>query len=441
MKKLYIISTIIKDWFTTRLLYTAAVLCVFILSFIALFFVTTKVSAEYLTDSKTENIYYNELRINEETVPDACEKEFFLLDDSFYSEYLKIGLPPLSDNCYVDGWLKYSERNGEKLNGTDFCELRCFPFFSETDNKRYNAIKNLLNYEYEITEGRDLEESDCRSGMWAAVAPEGYALEVGDVISCFGHKLEIVGLNKPSPHNLRDYEQIVVPYGFLLECMGDGLSEEAALELIFDEAYGKKPENNAYVPSDNEEPQYYYGQTPFGDERVYPAFLRLSVNSFMFEKKVTDAQKEGLAKFLGITAEDFTNDYDRYYHYDVEKFNKQAFKECIIAGIFCILNAFMLVVFLSVQNSKAYRIYRVYGCSAVNVFVINFLSLMAVVIIALVASVLLCRPAMQLFSYVNAGYEFRPRCVMITAEVFVAVSAAACVPAAVSAVRKSPVGK
>ena len=48
MKKLYIIKSILKDWFTSRIFVTLTVISVFVLSFVTMFFVTTKVSSEYL---------------------------------------------------------------------------------------------------------------------------------------------------------------------------------------------------------------------------------------------------------------------------------------------------------------------------------------------------------------------------------------------------------
>lgn len=61
IEKIYIIiKSILKDWFTARIAVTLTVVGVFVLSFIAIFFVTTKVATEYLEDSNTEKHYYNE---------------------------------------------------------------------------------------------------------------------------------------------------------------------------------------------------------------------------------------------------------------------------------------------------------------------------------------------------------------------------------------------
>lgn len=447
MKKLYIVKSLIKDWFTSQLPYTAAVMVVFILSFIAMFFVATKVATEYLEDTSQENIYYNELAVGMGDEDGFYAEQVIILNSEFYDEYLKLNLPSLTANAKVQGVLQYTEKNGSKLEGTDACVLACFPVFSKEQQDRYGVVKHLLNYyDYEITKGRDLTEEDLCSGSYKAVAPEGYALDVGDVISCFGHEIEIVGLNKPSPYSVRKNGHIVIPYGFADECMADGIYGEDVFQYEIDEAYeyGAKPENNVYVPTGS----YISGLTQIHmrlglsekPELVsYPAFLELTVNSFVFEERVNESQKEGLAKLLGITVDDFGNGYDWFYHEVVENFNGHVYKECIIAGIFCALNVLMIIMFLSSRNIKSYRIYRMYGCSGAGIFAINFISLMLVVLFTLVISMLLCKPAMLLFSGINDSYEFRPKCVLITSAVLAGISFAACIPAAISAARKSPI--
>ncbi|MBR1384882.1 MAG: hypothetical protein IJ555_13915 [Ruminococcus sp.] len=440
MKKIYIILSVLKDWFTSRITVTLTVIDVFVLSFVTMFFVTTKVSAEYLEDTETEKHYYNELVIDEERVPDAYEKLDHLLDDGFYSRWLAMALPPLSDNAYVDGYIKYSQLNDKPLKATDFIDLKCAPVFSGQEQERLAPIKNLLGYDYEITAGRDITGDDLVSRNAVAVAPEGWALSVGDRISCFGHELEIIGLNKPDKYNRRRDECILVPYWFLNECMQDELDMELVLELKQNSAYEGKPENNVYAPDEADDPIYTAGQIPFGDERVYPAFLRLEFSSFMFEERLDDGQKDDLAEFLGITPDDFTNSYDMFYFEQVRAFNDRAFKECLIAGLFCILNVLMITVFLCGSNVRAYRIFRVYGCSRIAIFVMNLICLAVIVGLSLGISVMLCSPAAALFGKINSTYEFRQECVDISVRIFAAVSFAACIPAAIKATMRAPAG-
>ena len=440
MKKIYIILSVLKDWFTSRITVTLTVIDVFVLSFVTMFFVTTKVSAEYLEDTETEKHYYNELVIDEERVPDAYEKLDHLLDDGFYSRWLAMALPPLSDNAYVDGYIKYSQLNDKPLKATDFIDLKCAPVFSGQEQERLAPIKNLLGYDYEITAGRDITGDDLVSRNAVAVAPEGWALSVGDRISCFGHELEIIGLNKPDKYNRRRDECILVPYWFLNECMQDELDMELVLELKQNSAYEGKPENNVYAPDEADDPIYTAGQIPFGDERVYPAFLRLEFSSCMFEERLDDGQKDDLAEFLGITPDDFTNSYDMFYFEQVRAFNDRAFKECLIAGLFCILNVLMITVFLCGSNVRAYRIFRVYGCSRIAIFVMNLICLAVIVGLSLGISVMLCSPAAALFGKINSTYEFRQECVDISVRIFAAVSFAACIPAAIKATMRAPAG-
>ena len=440
MKKIYIIKSILKDWFSSRISVTLTVIAVFVLSFVTMFFVTTKVSAEYLEDPETEKHYYNELIIDEEKVPDAYEKLDYLLDDDFYSRWLAMDLPPLTDSAYVDGYIKYSELNGSPINATDFIDLKRAPVFSKQEQERVAPIKNLLGYNYELTAGRDITEDDLVSRNAVAVAPEGWALSVGDRISCFGHELEIIGLNKPDKYNRRRDECILVPYWFLNECMQDGLDPELVWNLKHNSAYEGKPENNAYAPDLSEEPIYTNGLTPFGDERVYPAYLRLEFSSFMFEERLDDGQKAALAAFLDISPDDFTNSYDMFYFEQVRAFNDRAFKECLIAGLFCILNVLMITVFLCGSNVKAYRIFRVYGCSRIAIFVMNLICLAVIVGLSLGISVMICSPAAALFGKINSTYAFRRECVDISVRLFTAVSFAACIPAAIKATMRYPTG-
>lgn len=441
MKKLYLIRSVLKDWFTVRLTVTLTVAAVFVISFVAMFFVATKVSTEYLEDTETEKYYYNELIIDEEKCADANEKLTYLLDDGFYSRWLGLSLPPLTDNAYVDGYIMYTEKNGSSIVGSDFIELKCAPVFSDAEQDRAAPIRNLLGYDYEMTSGRDITKQDLDSKRAVAVAPEGWALKVGDRISCFGHELEIIGLNKPSKYNKRRDECIVVPYFFLNECMNDGLSPEEAASLKYNEAYGHKPQNNEYIPEKTEYDVQFWGHSPFGDERVYPAYCRLMFTSFMFEERLDDGQKAELAGFLGISPDDFTNSYDMFYFEQVKSFNSRARKECLTAGIFCILNVVMIAAYLSSGTVKEYRIFRVYGCSRFGVFCIDLICLAVIVGLSLVTAVLLCRPAASMFYMINHSYEFRQSCVDISAGIFVLVSVIACIPAAVGAAVKTPLGK
>lgn len=146
---------------------------------------------------------------------------------------------------------------------------------------------------------------------------------------------------------------IVVPYSFLNECMKDQLDPELSGNLMFNEAYRQKPENNEYIPYDTDIPVHFNGITHFGDERVYPAYVRLMFSSFMFESRLNDDQKASLAAFLGISPDGFTNSYDIFYHEQVSAFKDRAFKECLIAAVFCILNVMMIISFLGSSNVKA----------------------------------------------------------------------------------------
>lgn len=96
MKKLFVIRTIIKDYFTAQLPVTAVVLLAFILSFNTLFFVTTRTAAENLESTETENVYYNELRLDIDKIEAEIDPEIlerrpnfgtYMLDDNFYNEY------------------------------------------------------------------------------------------------------------------------------------------------------------------------------------------------------------------------------------------------------------------------------------------------------------------------------------------------------------------
>ena len=71
----------------------------------------------------------------------------------------------------------------------------------------------------------------------------------------------------------------------------------------------------------------------------------------------------------------------------------------------------------------------------------NLICLAVIVGLSLGISVMLCSPAAVLFGKINSTYEFRQECVDIAIRIFAAVSFAACIPAAVKAAFRSPVGK
>lgn len=450
MKKLYIIGTIIKDWFTSQLHYTLLVLGVFVISFTALFFVSTKVASEHLDPTDREYIYYNELLVDYNLIEDNIDMryEMFMLTDEFYEKYLAIDLPPISDMAYVSGHMSYNEKNGEKLPGTDYVEVPILPVFAPSEAEKYDVIKDLMYYDYEIISGRDISDDDLEQKRSVVVAPEGWALDVGDVISCFGRELEVIGISRPTVIGEKkndifrpNDDKFLVPYSFVDECMPETLDSKYTEYMGFkwDPGYRGKPENNKYEP----EGVTYYSipQSPYGNMECYAAYVVLEARSWLFSKRISESQKQQLAELIGISPDGFTNEYDLYYYEIVERFDKQAFKECIITGIFCMLNAFTVVIFLCRRNTKAYRIYRVYGCTGAWVFIINFLSMLVVIALAFGVSLLIARPAMELFHLINKKYEYRPRCLSVTSAIFLAVSVLACIPAAISAVRRSPVGK
>lgn len=458
MKKLFVIRTIIKDYFTAQLPVTAVVLLAFILSFNTLFFVTTRTAAENLESTGAENIYYNELRMDLEKIESEIDPEIlerrpnfgtYMLDDNFYNEYLKIGLPPISDGGSIMAYIKYSKLNGQKLAETDFADIPAYPRFSETEKDRYEAFKYELRYDYEITEGRDITEEDLKNHLYYAVAPEGWAVKVGDKLDCFGHELEIIGLLKPSVAGYQDNdkyspnrERFIAPYYFFNECMSDPIELYEGEMLQFNDAYSSKPQNNKYEPLQTEYTEYSNGATPnCCVDEVYPAFVTIDFENVMFSERISESQKKEYAEFLGITPDMLTSSFEQYYKDVVKEFNKKAIGECIAAGAFCALNVIMTVMFLCRKNIADYRLFRVYGSSKKDIFTFNILSMFAIIALVLIFCCVIAKPVMMFFESINPKYEFRLRCLTITAIVFVAVSLLACIPAAVSAVRRSPVNK
>lgn len=456
MKKLFVIRTIIKDYFTAQLPVTAVVLLAFVLSFNTLLFVTTKTAAENLESTGLENIYYNELRMDFEKIESEIDPEIlelrpnfgtYMLDDNFYNGYLKIGLPPISDGGYIMAYIKYSRLNGQKLAETDFVDVPAYPRFSESEKDRYESFKYELRYDYEITEGRDITEEDLKNHQYYAIAPEGWAVKVGDKLDCFGHKLEIIGLLKPSVAGYQDVfytpnrEKFIAPYYFFNECMSDRIEIPDGEMLKFNTAYSSKPQNNKYEPVQTECPEYSNGETPYGSEEIYPAFVTVNFESVMFSQKISESQKKEYAEFLGITPDMLTSSFEQYYKDAVKEFNKKAISECIVAGAFCTFNIIMIVMFLCRKNIADYRLFRVYGSSNKDIFIFNILSMFSLIVIVLIFCCATSKPVMKFFESINPKYEFRLRCLIITAVVYVTVSLLACIPAAVSAVRKTPANK
>lgn len=453
MKKIFVIRTIIKDYFTAQLPVTAVVLLAFTLSFSTLLFVTTKTASENLESTALENIYYNELRIDygREDLPEsvALRSGNYMLDDSFYNKYLKIGLPPITDLCDISANIKYSKLNGRKLAETDFVDVPAYPVFSESEKNKYEPFKYILRYDYEITEGRDITEEDLKNHRYYAIAPEGWAVSVGDKLDCFGYELEIIGLLKPTVSGYQgdvyytpNREKFVAPYYFFNECMSDPIELPEGELLEYNEAYNSKPKNNKYEPQQTDSPTYSNGATPYGtDDEIYPAYIVLQGEAFMFSQKVSESQKNELAEFIGIKPDMFTSSFEQYYKENVKEFNKQAVVESLLAGAFCALNIIMLVMFMCRKNINTYKLFRVYGCSKKDVFGFNLLSMLAVIIIAFLLSCAISKPMMAFLESINPKYEFRLRCLVITGIVFLTVSILACIPAAVSAVRRSPVNK
>lgn len=452
MKKLFIIRTIIKDLFTAQLPYTAVVLVSLIISFFTLFFVTTKVASEHLESTLSEKHYSNDLYLD---VADSASNigEYgnnmgdYMLNDEFCNKYLKINLPKIT-YISIDASLMYSKLNGKKLPGTDFVEVQVQPLFSKSEQDRYKAFETSLKYEYEVIDGRDITETELSEHKNVALAPEGWAVAVGDTLDCFGHELKIVGLVRPKAGFVyeefyRPYrEHFLVPYDFLLECMNDPLDLDIknGEHLIYNPGYDGKPKNNKYVPEELPPDTIYatLSNTCFKD-KIYPAIIILNVQHIIFSEKITEKQKNDFAKLIGVSPDELRSSYEQFYKDRVKEFNNQALLECIISGAFCALNAVMIVLFICRKNVSTYRLFRVYGSSRKNIFLFNLVSMLAVILLALVISVLMAMPVMNVFHRINQKYEFRSSCLLITSAVYLTVSVLACIPAAISAIRKSPV--
>lgn len=465
MKKLFIIRTIIKDWFTTQLPYTIIIILAFCVSFLALFFISTRIASENLAYESIEDVYYNELQVDygrilglygtpaeiDDYTFSTTFKNRFQLNDEFYEEYLKIGLPTLGElgsGANINGDLLYSKKNGEKLPETDFVEVPLYPKFAASEREKYEPFKYIMRDDYIITKGRDITAEELEEGKGVAIAPEGWAVDVGDVLELLGNegfKVEIVGLYKPAPTRvvsdvwISNFENFFLPYRFINKISEYPLDNSERDDLIFNQCYTSKPINNQYV-LDGESGHTSLSVGPTDPPRC-AAEVFLDVDSWYFTKKITENQKEQIAALMNIDPKYFTNSYDLYYYKNVNTYKKQVRKECLITGLFCVINVFTVVIFLCRRNTKAYRTYRVYGCSGWWIFLINLFSMLAVTAVAFGISLIAARPALALFRLVNSKYEFRTRCLAITSAVFLGVSLLACIPAAISAVRHSPIDK
>ena len=442
MKKLFVITTIVKDLFTSKLPYTAVVLVSLIISFFTLFFVTTKVASEHLESTALENRYYNDLYVLDD------QPNSFLLNDDFYNDYLKLTFPKATSSTNIMSFLKYSKLNDKKLPGTDFVEVNVHPLFSKSEQDKYEAFEFSLRYEYDVIDGRDITEEELSEHKNVALAPEGWAVKVGDTLDCFGHKLKIVGLIKPkegfiygefyNPYR----ERFLVPYDFLLECMKDPLDLDIknGEDFNYNPGYRDKPVDNKYVLIDPPPNTTFrdVGQTVYKD-KIYPAIIRIDLDYIVFSEKITEKQKNDFAKFIGVSPDELRSSYERYYKDTVKEFNNQALLECAVSGAFCVLNAVMIVLFICRKNIGTYKLFRVYGGSRKNIFIFNLVSMLSVILLALIISALMSMPVMNVFHRINQKYEFRESCLIITSAVFLIVSVLACIPAAISAVRKSPV--
>ncbi|MFT3951710.1 MAG: ABC transporter permease [Oscillospiraceae bacterium] len=449
MKKLFILRSILKDWFTTQLPYTAAVVVTLVFSFLALFFVAEKVATENLASLEFENVYYNQVCVNQDTVSseDPAHYELYtgyLMTDEFMDRLVALGLPPFIDpGAGIGAYCKYTAKNGEKLEGTDFCELRSLPVFAPSESAYYERFRyQLESYQYEIVSGRDITPEELENHSRVVVAPEGYALAVGDKITMHGEEFEVIGLNRPSVYNEKDSEYMLVPYWYLNESMKNPLTDEEASHNHYNPAYDKKPKNNVYIPKEIDKDTIYIDDGHTNDDtHSYSAILTVDLINCMFKNKITEEQKTAFAAFLGIKTNQLTNWYNLSYHDNVNKYQDIAQKESIVVAAFCALNILMLIVFLCGKNVCAFRMFRVYGASRIHIFLLNFAAALVCILIALGIGVALSPQVLKLVSAVNSNYEFRPYCVKLAAAVFTVSAVFAAIPAAVSAVIKSPVRK
>lgn len=454
MKFIFLVFSILKNWFTIYRKYTLTVIATMTLSVLALFFIAEKVASEnleslylinYIKSTYNINASNDRLEENDEPYPDDKVK----VDYSFLDAYIESEIPmPIMDNerseYPYETSMIVTELNNNREKAFPFLYFNGSPVFSEKEQEKYGELVTCFdNYEYKIIDGRDLTNEDLEEKKpYVVVDVDSYfnsygttpQIKVGDILTCGDYKLTVVGLCEYTGSYNLEYTYSRIPFYLSDECM-------------------KHYKGFGYGNIEMSMPKGSYTETQTDDDLSEDESITVVVGSqdydimtttgrLVFEHPLSNSDYEKLLEITGLTEEEVSNSlYKVHETSGMDIFIKTTIFSGTAFAIFCALNIVSVIWFLLKQNIQTFRIFRVYGAGDRTVLKIILFLVGVLVAVSGLLALALSPLTMTVYNKFLTGYEYRFLCFLSAFGIMLVINILAAVPTALLVIKRSPIGK
>lgn len=421
MKFIFLLKSIISDWFTVHIKYTVVVLATMVLSVLAMFFISTKVASESLEDTFMLDWYSASYSVR------LSDSEYYsthqFVTKELLDRYLEADLPPLYRywhdelddfyGCYVT----YTAKNGKPVTQLrndllfPFGEFKAILAFDETQKKYEDLIQT--EYEFDIVSGRYFTEEELQSHKPVIIAPDDSGLKVGDFIECAGYQLEVIGIARKKYHSIYWHECGIVPFWLADECLHNYLG----------------PRNM----DAHDNPSMTFGMPSFDIE------VRLTY--LTYEHPLTFFERQRLVKALDVDYDELFLGYEDELDYQINTYKMLALAQCGVFGVFCVITIVFVMWCLCEKNIHTMRIFRLYGATSKQIVAVIFSLIMILSFIAAAVSFLICPTTLKLYQSINNVYQWRFSNYFIAIIIMFLANIIAAIPSVIITLKKAPAKK
>lgn len=431
MKFLFLIKSILSDWFTVHLKYTLIVLTAMVVSVLSMYFISLKVASESFSDSFTLQ-YHNGVYGVETDKHTHLGTNNVLLTSDVLDRYIEADMPPFymyetgetDDFYYCIAYLL--KINGESIEYTDPISGWCTPYidlyanfvFDDTQKQYEELCQN--SYEYEIVDGRYFTQEELKNHEPVIILPEKVwdsplNVKVGDYVECGGYQLKVIGIANHVWCETSTYafDRALIPYWLVDEYMRKTIENP--------------PEEMKTLPMPDME------DTDIGIPYLE---IKAGILNLAYEHPLTLAQKSRLAKALDVSTSDIYLPYEGYIAEEMRQYYLLSVTQCGIFGLLSVLCIIFVMWCLWQQNKHTMKIFRLYGAKTKHIVAINLALVVALSLITAGITFLLCPFTFTIYSQINNVYVWRFSDYFLAIGVMLVANIIALVPSLVSILRQ-----
>lgn len=434
MKFLFLIKSILSDWFTVHLKYTLIVLCAMIISVMSMYFISLKVANESFSDSFTLQ-YHKSLYGVETDKYIHSTTENVLLTSDVLDRYIDADMPSFymyetddtDDFYYCIAYLL--KINGEPIEYTDPISGWCQPYidlyanfvFDDTQKQYEELCQN--SYEYEIVDGRYFTQEELKNHEPVIILPEKVwdsplNVKVGDYVECGGYQLKVIGIANHVWCETSTYafDRALIPYWLVDEYMRNTIENP--------------PKENKALPMPDME-----------NTDIYVPLLEIEAGTlhFAYEHPLTSAQKSRLAKALDVSTSDIYLSYESQITAEMRQYFLLSVTQCGAFGLLSVLGIVFVMWCLWQQNKHTMKIFRLYGAKSKHIIAINIALVVVLSLISAIVSLLLCPFTFTIYSHINNLYTWRFSDYFLAVGVMLVANLIALIPSVISLLRKTSI--